>query len=73
MRNSYKIFVRGLEGKRPLGRSRCRWEGNFIMDLRETVKRCGLDVSGSEHGPVAGCCVHCNKPSGSIKGGELLD
>ena len=23
------------EGKRPLGRPRCRWEDNIIMDLRE--------------------------------------
>jgi hypothetical protein len=24
------------EGKRPLGRPRCRWEDNIKMDLRET-------------------------------------
>jgi hypothetical protein len=23
------------EGKRPLGRPRCRWDGNIKMDLRE--------------------------------------
>jgi hypothetical protein len=23
------------EGKRPVGRPRCRWEGNIKMDLRE--------------------------------------
>jgi hypothetical protein len=26
MRNAYKILVRKLEGKRPLGRPRHRWE-----------------------------------------------
>jgi hypothetical protein len=28
-------LVRKLEGKRPLGRPRCRWEDNIRMDLRE--------------------------------------
>jgi len=37
------------------------------------VGRCGLDTSGSGLGPVAGCCEHGNEPSGSVKGGELLD
>jgi hypothetical protein len=32
-----------------------------------------MDASGSEHGPVEGCCEHCNEPSGSIKGGEFLE
>jgi hypothetical protein len=35
MRNAYNNFVRKLEGKRPLGRSRRRWEDNIRMDLRE--------------------------------------
>jgi hypothetical protein len=33
--NAYRILVRKLEGKRPLGRPRCRWEDNIKMDLRE--------------------------------------
>jgi hypothetical protein len=37
------------------------------------VERCGLNSSGSGYGPVEGCCVHGNEPSGSIKGGEFLD
>jgi hypothetical protein len=37
------------------------------MDLREIRWGCyGLDRSGSEYGPVAGCCEHDNEPSGSI-------
>jgi hypothetical protein len=36
MRNAYKIFVGKYEGKRPLGRSRCRWEDSIKMDLKET-------------------------------------
>jgi hypothetical protein len=35
MRNAYKILVRKPEGKRLLGRPRCRWEDNLRMDLRE--------------------------------------
>jgi hypothetical protein len=36
MRNLYKNFVGKPEGKRPLGRPRCRWENNIGMDLGET-------------------------------------
>jgi hypothetical protein len=35
-RNAYRILVGKPEGKRPLGRPRCRWVGNVKMDLRET-------------------------------------
>jgi hypothetical protein len=34
-RNAYRIFVGNTEGKRPLGRSRCRWVGNIKIGLRE--------------------------------------
>jgi hypothetical protein len=39
-RNAYRILVEKPEGKRPLGRHRCKWEYNFKLDLRET----GWDV-----------------------------
>jgi hypothetical protein len=32
--------VRKFEGKRPLGRPRCRWEGKFKADLQEVG--CGV-------------------------------
>jgi hypothetical protein len=35
-RNAYKILVGKPEGKKPLGRPKCRWEDNVNMDLRET-------------------------------------
>jgi hypothetical protein len=35
MRNAYKTLVGKLEGKRQLGISRCRWEDNIKLDLRE--------------------------------------
>jgi hypothetical protein len=31
----YRVLVGIPEGKRPLGRSRCRWEDYIKMDLRE--------------------------------------
>ncbi|KAJ4432511.1 hypothetical protein ANN_21131 [Periplaneta americana] len=34
-RNTYRVLVGRLEGKRPLGRPRRRWEDNIKMDLRE--------------------------------------
>jgi hypothetical protein len=35
MINTYKILVGKHEGKRPRGRSGCRWEDNIRMDLRQ--------------------------------------
>jgi hypothetical protein len=35
MRNSYKILIGTPEGKRPLERTRCKWEYNIRMYLRE--------------------------------------
>jgi hypothetical protein len=35
-RNAYRILVGKLEGKRSLGRPRCRWVDNIKIDLLET-------------------------------------
>jgi hypothetical protein len=35
-KNAYRILVGKPKGKRPLGRSRCRWVANIKVDLRET-------------------------------------
>jgi hypothetical protein len=35
-RKVYKVLVGKLEGKRPLGRPRRRWEDGVRMDLRES-------------------------------------
>jgi hypothetical protein len=42
VRNAYNILVGKLEGKRPLGRPRSRWENNIRIDLREIGWR-GVD------------------------------
>jgi hypothetical protein len=36
-RNAYRILVGKPEGRRPLGRPRCRWVDNIKIDLREIV------------------------------------
>ena len=34
-RGVYRVLVGKREGKRPLGRPRCRWEDNIKMNLQE--------------------------------------
>jgi hypothetical protein len=34
-KGAYRVLVVKPEGKRPLGRPRCRWEKNIKMDLQE--------------------------------------
>jgi hypothetical protein len=41
-RNVYRILVGKPEGKRPLGRRRCRWVDNIKMDLSE-IEWSGMD------------------------------
>jgi hypothetical protein len=67
--------IQYLTGK-PKGKKRCRrrWDDNIRMDLGETWwRRCGVDVSGSRYGPMAGSCEHSNEPSGFIEGWEFID
>ena len=40
-RDVHKVLVGKPEGKRPLGRPRCRWEDNIKMDLQEVGKDVG--------------------------------
>jgi hypothetical protein len=61
--------VRKPEGKRPLERSRGRWEDNIKMDLRE-MRWGGMDWLSI--GPVESFCEHGNKPSASIKCWKIL-
>ena len=41
-RGVYRVLVGRPEGKRPLGRPRCRWEDNIRMDFQE-VECGGMD------------------------------
>jgi hypothetical protein len=56
MRNAYNILAGKLEGKRPLGIPRYRWEDNIRTDLSA----------------MASSCEHCNEISGCIRGEEFL-
>ena len=40
-RGVHRVLVGKPEGKRPLGRPRCRWEDNIKMDLQEVGGGCG--------------------------------
>jgi len=42
-RSVYRVLVGKHEGKRPLGRSRLRWENNIKMDLQEVLWEHELD------------------------------
>jgi hypothetical protein len=62
------------EGKRPVGRSRRRWEENIKMDLKEIgVVKCGLDLFSSGQVPVASSRVYGNESLGSIRGKKFAD
>jgi hypothetical protein len=58
------------EGKRPLGRPRCRWK-DIRLDLREIVLEIlnWIDLAWDRDHWQA--CEYGNEPLGSIKGGEL--
>jgi hypothetical protein len=40
-RGVHRVLVGKPEGRRPLGRPRCRWEDNIKMDLQEVGEGCG--------------------------------
>jgi hypothetical protein len=47
-KNVYRVLVGKIEGKKPLGRTRHRWEDRIKMDLREIGwGLCGVDSPGS--------------------------
>ena len=39
-RGVYRVLVKKPDGRRPLGRPRCRWEDNIKTDLQEV--KCGV-------------------------------
>ncbi|KAJ4429075.1 hypothetical protein ANN_26076 [Periplaneta americana] len=66
-RNAYRVLVGRLEGKRPLGRPRRRWEDSIKMDLREV----GYDdrdwINLAKDRDRWRAYVGGNEPSGSLK------
>jgi len=70
-RGVYRVLVGKPEGKRPLRRSRLRWEENIKMDLQE-VGCGGVDWIELAQDRDRWRAL-MNEPSGSIKCGEFLD
>jgi hypothetical protein len=42
-RGAYRVLVRRTEGKRPLGKTRLRWEDNIKMNFQEVGWGHGLN------------------------------
>jgi len=73
-RGSYRVLVRKPEGRRPLGRPRCRLEDNIKnRSLGSGMGRYGLYYSGSGQGQVGGARECGNESCGSIKCVDFLD
>jgi hypothetical protein len=64
---TYGILVRKSEGKRPLGRPRCRWVDNIKMGLRE------IGWGGMDWIHLAEDRDHGNGLSGSVQGWKVLE
>jgi hypothetical protein len=73
VRGTYNILVGRPEGRRPLGRPRCRWEDNIKMDLREIGFGAVDWINLAQDRDRWRALVNTGEPSGSIKYGEFLD
>jgi hypothetical protein len=71
-RNTYRILVGNPEGKRPLRRSRRRWEDNIKMDHRE-IGWGGMDWIDLTQDRDQWKALVNTEPSGSIKCSEILE
>jgi hypothetical protein len=72
-RITYRLFVGKPEGKRPLGRQKCRWVGNIKIDLVE-IGCGGVDWMGlAQDRYKLRALVNGNEPSGSIKHLETIE
>jgi hypothetical protein len=52
------------EGKRPLGRRRCKWEDGIRMDLKETGLGMWIGFNWLRIGTGEGCCECSDEPLG---------
>ena len=68
-RDVHRVLVGKPEGKRLMGRPRCRWEDNIKMDLREVGRGCGdwLELARDRD-----TCEYGDEPSGSKNVGNFL-
>jgi len=71
-RGVHRVLVGKPEGKRPVGRPRCRWQDNNMLHLREVGGGWRLDGVGSRKGQVASTCEYGDELSGSMKCREFF-
>jgi hypothetical protein len=72
MKSAYKILVGNPEGKRPLGRPRCKWGDVLKWILGETGYE-GVDwINLAQEGSVAVSCEHGNEHSSYKKPGNFF-
>jgi hypothetical protein len=73
-RGVYRVLVGKQEGKRPMGKPRCRWEDNIKMDLQEVgcggMDWIGLDQDRERWWAVVNAGMNLRV---HIKLGEFLD
>jgi hypothetical protein len=72
-RGAYRILVWKPAVRRPLKRTRRRWEDNIKVDLREMGCGAWTGLIWLGIGIVAGSCECGNEPSSSINCGEFPD
>jgi hypothetical protein len=71
--NMYRLLVGKPEGRRPLGRPRCRWIDNIKMDFLE-IGLSVVDWIGLAQDRYRWRARECgNEPSGSIKCWETIE
>jgi hypothetical protein len=73
MRNVNTILVGKTEGKRPLGRPRCRWQDNISMAVRDTGRGGVGWMHLAQYSDQGRVLVNTLIILGSIKCGEFLD
>jgi hypothetical protein len=73
MINAYKIWIGKSEGKRPLGRPRCRWEESIKVDLREIGWEGVNCIHLAQDRDRWRALANIDEASDSKKGGEVLD
>jgi hypothetical protein len=74
-RNAYGILVGEPEGKRLLGRPRCRWMNNIKIDLTQEIRWDDMVWAGLMWLRIEtnGSCEHGNEPSGSVTCWEVFE
>jgi hypothetical protein len=75
-RNAYSLFLGNPEGKRPLGRPRCRWLDNIKMDLLEIgwggVEWIGLGQDRDKWRALVKAVMNLPQNAGKLSSGYVI-